>query len=180
MLFNISLWHLDGILGDLSGTSPFEDITDVEAELEKDAEEHGIYDLQQFAMEKHLEDFIISNWDNTSFGKKYELIEEDGDIKSQQYPTDVGPMDILAMDKDTGDYLVVELKKTRTSDAIVGQILRYMNWVDSNLAKGKKVKGAIIVPDTDMKLMYSLKGQKNIKLYTYKINFNVSRKVIEV
>jgi restriction system protein len=50
-------------------------------------------------MEKQLEDFIIHNWDNTELGKKYNLIIEDGELLSQQYRTDIGPIDILAKDK---------------------------------------------------------------------------------
>ena len=62
-------------------------------------------------MEKQLEDFIIANWDKTEFGKKYDLITEDGQMVSQQYPTSIGPIDILAKDKSTGNYVVIELKK---------------------------------------------------------------------
>ena len=47
-------------------------------------------------MEKQLEDFIIENWDKTEFGKKYDLIYEDGELISQQFPTTIGKIDILA------------------------------------------------------------------------------------
>ena len=40
-----------------------------------------------------MEDFIIQNWDRTELGKKYDLLYEDGDIKSQQYKTDIGIID---------------------------------------------------------------------------------------
>lgn len=82
-----------------------------------------------FALEKHLEDFLVANWKNTEFGKKFEIYEDVDGQTGQQYPTDTGPMDILTISKDKKCLLVVEVKRNRTSDAVVGQILRYMAYV---------------------------------------------------
>lgn len=130
--------------------------------------------MADFGMESHLEDFLIANWSKTIFGQNYDLIYEEGDLVSQQYQTAVGEIDILAISKDQQEYLVIELKKGRTSDAVVGQILRYMNWIKENLAKEKMVKGAIIILETDTKLSYSLKGREDIHLYTYEVNFKLN------
>lgn len=81
-----------------------------------------------FALEEHLEDFLVKNWANTELGKTYDIYEEDGE-KGQQYQTDTGPLDILALSKDKKRLLVVELKKGRASDTVVGQTLRYMSFV---------------------------------------------------
>ena len=64
-------------------------------------------------MESQLEDFIIQNWNESEFGKKYDLIIEDGELQSQQYRTDIGPIDILAKDKVTDEYVVIELKRIK-------------------------------------------------------------------
>lgn len=66
-----------------------------------------------FYMENQLEDFIIHNWEETDLGKKYNLIIEEGELLSQQYRTDIGRIDILARDKATKDYVVIELKKIK-------------------------------------------------------------------
>ena len=71
-------------------------------------------------MEEHLEDFLVKNWSHTEFGKDYDIYEEDGE-KGQQYQTDTGPLDILAISKDKKHLLVVELKKGRASDAWLGR-----------------------------------------------------------
>ena len=97
----------------------------------------AIIDPVSFVMEKHLEDFLVSNWPNTDLGKDYVIYEEDGE-KGQQYQTDTGPLDILAISKDKKRLLVVELKKGRASDAVVGQTLRYMSYVQEVLAEGGK------------------------------------------
>ena len=123
-------------------------------------------------MEKQLEDFIIENWDQSEFGKKYNLIEEDGVLKSQQYPTDIGKIDILAMDKVSEDYVVIELKRNQTSDDTVGQIARYMGWVEEHL-KCENVKGIIVCGKYDQKLDYARKRVKNVEVFLYQVNFNL-------
>ena len=54
-----------------------------------------------FYMEKQLEDFIIHNWDNTEFGKNFDLIYEDGELLSQQYRTKLDPSTYLQNIKKT-------------------------------------------------------------------------------
>lgn len=125
-----------------------------------------------FYLEKQLEDFIIANWESTSLGKNYELIIEDGELKSQQYRTDIGPIDILARDKETGAHVVIELKKGQTSDDTIGQIARYMGWVEEKL-NDNKVKGIIIATGYDKKLEYALKRMSGIEVYIYEIDFKL-------
>ncbi|OIO41550.1 hypothetical protein AUJ62_02655 [Candidatus Pacearchaeota archaeon CG1_02_32_21] len=126
-----------------------------------------------FYIEKALEEYLIENWDITPLGKEYELNEEDGELKSQQYPTDVGPIDILARDKKTKQYVVIELKKNKTSDVTVGQISRYMGWVQKNKSSGKTVKGIIISANYDEKLEYALMIVPNVEVYKYKVDFRL-------
>ncbi len=146
----------------------FKKIVSVETTQPTSEWSHGI-----FYMEKQLEDFIIENWKNTEFGKKYDLIYEGGEIKSQQYPTEIGPMDILAIDRVTNSYVVIELKKNQTSDDTIGQISRYMGWVREKLGD-KNVKGIIIAGTYDKKLDYALKVIPNIEVFIYKVEFKLS------
>ncbi len=125
-----------------------------------------------FYMEQQLEDFIIENWNETEFGKKYDLIVEGGDLLSQQYRTDIGTIDILVKDQNTDDYVVIELKKDQTSDDTIGQISRYMGWVKENL-KNDNVKGVIVCGKYDEKLDYALKIQNNIEVFLYEVNFSL-------
>jgi hypothetical protein len=125
-----------------------------------------------FYMEKQLEDFIIHNWPNTELGEKYDLIIEEGDLLSQQYKTDIGPIDILAKDKKTGSYVVIELKRNQTSDDTVGQLARYMGWVKEN-KKDKNVKGVIIAGSYDKKLDYAREMIPNIEVFIYQVDFKL-------
>jgi len=125
-----------------------------------------------FYMEKQLEDFIIHNWDKTELGKRFSLIIEDGELVSQQFRTEIGPIDILAKDKKTGDYVVIELKKNQTSDDTVGQITRYMGWIKKN-KNNPNVKGIIIAAEFDKKLEYALGAVQNIEVFLYQVDFKL-------
>jgi RecB family endonuclease NucS len=124
-------------------------------------------------MEQQLEDFIIENWDNTELGEKYDLIVEDGELKSQQYKTSIGNIDILAVDKVTKDYVVIELKRNQTSDDTVGQVTRYMGWVMEYLDY-PSVSGVIVVGKYDEKLYYAQKVVKNVEVFLYEVNFRLN------
>ena len=58
-------------------------------------------------------------------------------------------IDILAISKDQKEFLVIELKKGRASDIVMGQIQRYMGHIKNNLAGDKDVKGLIIALEDD-------------------------------
>lgn len=176
--YELTLWQLDGILGEISGNGPFGLPTDEEV-VDTELQDQGISDIANFGMESHLEEFLVANWDKTVFGKGYELIYEEGDLLSRQYATDIGFIDILAKAKSSEGYLVIELKKGRSTDSVVGQILRYISWVKEKLAEGKTVKGAIVVLDADDKLIYALKELSNITLYTYQVNFRLTPKKVK-
>lgn len=136
-----------------------------------------IEDPSIFALEKHLEDFLVQNWHHTELGKHYDIYEEDGEMVGQQYPSDTGPIDILAISKDKKEILVVELKKGRVSDVVIGQIQRYMGYVKEELAEDdQKVRGTIIAFEDDVKIHRALSVAPNIDFYTYKISFKLEKK----
>ena len=135
-----------------------------------------VEDPNVFALEKHLEDFLVKNWVSTELGVNYDIVEHEGEVVGQQYPSDTGPIDILAISKDRNEYLVVELKKGRASDAVVGQIQRYMGFVQEELLEdGQIVRGIIIALDDDLRLRRALQVTSNIDFYRYQINFNLIR-----
>jgi len=136
--------------------------------------DNTIEDPSEFALEKHLEDFLVKNWKQTELGKYYDIYEEDGELVGQQYPSDTGPIDILAISKDKSTILVVELKKGRVSDNVVGQIQRYMGYALEELAEvHQTVKGVIIGLEDDLKIRRALSVTNNIEFYRYQINFKL-------
>jgi len=136
-----------------------------------------IEDPSVFALEKHLEDFLVQNWKSTEIGKHYNIYEEDGEMVGKQYESDTGPIDILAISKDKKELLVVELKKGRVSDVVVGQVQRYMGYVKEELAEaGQTVRGVIIAFEDDIRIHRALSVAQNIDFYTYKIQFKLEKK----
>lgn len=133
-----------------------------------------VEDPTVFALEKHLEEFLIQNWSQTELGKHYDIYEEEGELVGQQYPTDTGNIDILAISKDKKTLLVVELKRGRASDNVVGQIQRYMGYVKDELAEtNQRVQGVIIALEDDLKIKRALSVANNIDFYRYQVSFKL-------
>lgn len=176
-----SLRNSAGSIGTVSNISKYaEEIENLISEnqpLKIISTDSTIEDPSIFALEKHLEDFLVQNWHYTELGKNYDIYEEEGERIGQQYPSDTGPIDILAISKDKKEILVVELKKGRVSDVVVGQIQRYMGYVKDELAeKNQKVKGVIVAFEDDVKIHRALSVAPNIDFYTYKISFKLEKK----
>ncbi len=130
-------------------------------------------DPSAFVLEKYLEDFIVSNF-QTIFKGELKIYEDADRNDGQQYSTDIGPIDILAVEPKSKSFVVIELKKGRPSDQVIGQILRYMGWVKQNLCvSGQSVKGLIICRDPDPKLAYALEMTNNIDVRYYSVSFKL-------
>jgi restriction system protein len=129
-----------------------------------------------FAMEKYLEEFLVANWASTELGKTHDIFSIDGEIVGQQYETDNGRMDILAISKDKKELLIVELKRGQASDKVVGQVQRYMGYAVEVLAEpGQTVRGAIIALDDDLSIRRALLVAPNIQFYRYKVDFKLEK-----
>jgi restriction system protein len=138
------------------------------------ATDSQVEDPSIFALERHLEDFLVANWASTELGKTHDVFEEEGELVGRQYPSDTGPIDILAIRKDKKELLVVELKKGRASDSVVGQTQRYMGYVMDELAEpGQNVRGCIIALEDDVRLRRALRATSNIDFYRYQVSFKL-------
>jgi len=127
-------------------------------------------------MENDLENFLV---DNLHLIDKDLKLYQDGQGKTgRQFFTEIGDIDLLCKKKD--DFVVIELKKGRSSDKVVGQISRYIGWVKEKLANGNNVKGIIIVHDFDPKLKYAVLANPiiDLKYYQIKIDFVTEQDII--
>jgi len=128
----------------------------------------------KFTMEKYLEEFIEANFSKIDFGANLKLYQDEENT-GRQYQTPIGKIDLLAVNEEKKEFVVIELKKDKSSDPVVGQILRYMGWVKENLAKDYNVKGIIIAKEKDEKLEYALKLMPNVTLFIYKVSFDIEK-----
>lgn len=129
----------------------------------------------RFALEEILEEFLVANWEHTEFGKSYNILTVDGKKVGQQFPSDTGPIDILALSKDEKEYLVIELKRGKANDRVVGQLLRYMGFVKKDLCQdGKTVRGAIVAHQDDLGMRNALSMVDDVEFYRYSIDFKLA------
>jgi hypothetical protein len=91
----------------------------------------------------------------------------------RQFTTPIGIIDLLCKDKKTGKFIVIEFKRGRGEDEVVGQILRYMGWVYINLAKtGDDVKGIIVCRSTTDKLEHAIFGTQSDLISIHEHSFD--------
>jgi hypothetical protein len=129
----------------------------------------------EFSLEAHLEEFIDKNWNGINFNRKLRRYTTDAQ-NGRQFPAGLWSIDFLCIDEDTGNLVVVELKKGKTSDATVGQVLRYISWVEEHVAeKGQAVEGIIIAREIDEALYYAVKNLSHINVLTYKVDFTLQK-----
>ena len=126
-------------------------------------------------IEVHVsEDFLVKNWDKTPLASEYKIFDSDNKF-GQQYRTDIGPIDILAERKDGKGFLVIELKRDRASDKVIGQILRYMGYVEKHLCTDNQtVSGCIIAQEKDQNLEYALTRTNDVEFLRYELNFRLT------
>jgi Endonuclease NucS len=145
---------------------------------ENTADGGGLYepmsdDSALFSLEKYLQEFIVSNWEKTPLSKTLDIYMEDEE-KAVEFNTNVGQIDILARNRSSGDWAVIELKKGRSDDAVVGQILRYMGWIRKHKAReGEKVIGIIITSAPSEKIKYAIYASPGIEFFNYKVSFDL-------
>ena len=125
-------------------------------------------------IEVHLEQWLVDHWNQVDFGAPLELYEEDGESVGQQYDTGaVGRIDLLCEDTSSGALVVIELKRGQRSDAVMGQLARYMGWVKEHLADGRDVEGIVLAPSFDDRLRYATKAVPGSRLLRYETRFEI-------
>jgi hypothetical protein len=121
--------------------------------------------ITERAVEEHLE----TNWHVTEFSRLgIELArEEKHGLPCRQVLTPRNTIDLLGYRAKAREWWVFELKKGRSSDAVVGQVGRYMTWVGDQAKRYESVRGAIIVGKVDENLKASVRSNDRLSLWQY-------------
>lgn len=125
-----------------------------------------IEDRTPFACEKDLQNHLAQVTSKLYFnGKILQLYQG---RKGVEFDTrEVGRIDLLFIDLEKNFY-IIETKLDRIPDKTIGQISRYMGWVDKNLNNSKKnVYGLIIGFNHNEKLKYAAIPHEKIYLFEY-------------
>jgi endonuclease len=126
-----------------------------------------------FALEYQLRDFIAHNLHMISIpGRRLRLYVDPSGQNGIEYPSAVGPIDILAVD-ESGDLVVFELKRTRSPDQAIGQLARYMGWVKLTIAEDRDVHGVVVAGTITENLRYAASVIPNVSLFEYAVQFHL-------
>jgi restriction system protein len=128
-----------------------------------------------FILEAHLEAFLAGNWKSINWGRLLRICEGPDGKSGHQFVTPIGRLDFLCIDQVTDALVVVELKRGRPSDMVIGQIARYMGYVRSHLAMpGQAVEGLIVSHEADDALRYAVAAFPVLAVMTYEVTFELS------
>jgi len=139
---------------------------------ENDSSEQEINDdkIQEFAYEKDLQNFLSKNLEIIESGL---TLFEDGDINGIEYPAGGRFIDILALDKND-DFVVIEVKVSKGYDRVIGQLLRYMAWIEQNQAENhQKVRGIIISKNISNDLKLACSKIQDVSLFEYDLSITL-------
>jgi endonuclease len=126
----------------------------------------------EFLLEKDLQRYLAENLDCIEPGLS--LYQEDG-IGGVEFDAGGRRIDILAVDLH-GALVVIELKVSKGYDRVVGQLLRYMNWIRKELADpGQRVRGLIVCRAMSEDLRLACASIQDVELLEYRLSVAVTR-----
>jgi hypothetical protein len=146
-----------------------------ETERAEDSEEiEGEVEYQQtgFAYESDLRDFLSQNLTIIEHGLR--LYEDEG-ISGVEFPVGSRFIDLLAIDKNN-NYVVIELKVSKGYDRVIGQLLRYMAWIEANQAEStQKARGIIIAREISDDLHLAASKIPDVELFEYDLSVSLRK-----
>ena len=141
--------------------------------LGSDEQDEMSADEAWFTLEYQLRDFLASNLGSVPVnGHRLRLFVSPDGRDGVEYPSAVGPIDILAID-ESGAFFVFELKRANSPDRALGQLARYMGWVAQTIGKEKEVFGVIVAKAISENLRYAVSVMPNVSLYEYEVSFRL-------
>ncbi len=128
----------------------------------------------QFLLEKDLQNYLARNLQVIEPGLRL-YVDESEAITGIEVEAGGRRIDILAIDQ-SNCLVVLELKVSKGYDRVVGQLLRYVNWVRKELADpGQKVRGIILCRTMTEDLRLACAGVPNIELFEYQLSVTVKQ-----
>jgi hypothetical protein len=126
-----------------------------------------------FSLEYQLRDFLAANLETIKMNdKRLRLYVDPTGRDGIEFPTAVGPIDILAVDQNS-DFIIFELKRANSPDRAVGQLARYMGWVQQTIGRDRKVSGVIVAKTISQNLRYAVSVVPNVSLFEYQVEFHL-------
>ena len=125
-----------------------------------------------FAYESDLRDFLAKNLTIIESGLR--LYQDEG-ISGTEFPVGGRFIDLLATDKHN-NYVVIELKVSKGYDRVIGQLLRYMAWIEKNQAEPtQKVRGIVIAREISDDLHLASSKIPDVELFEYDLSVSLRK-----
>jgi len=121
---------------------------------------------REFAYERDLKNFLSKNLHIIE--ADLTLYQDEDGITGIEFPVGGRFIDILAID-GSGALVVIELKVSKGYDRVIGQLLRYIGWIERNLAENKKVRGVIVASAITEDLKLACSRLQGVKLFEYEL-----------
>jgi hypothetical protein len=154
------------------GAKPQESIIDEALGDEEGSDDIESY-LTAYSLEDQLRDFLAQNISAIPIeGKRLRLYVGPAGKDGIEYPTDVGKIDILAMDDDE-QFVIFELSLARSVDHAISRLSCNMGWVSQTIGRDKTVRGVIVARQISDNLRYSVTVVPNVSLFEYEVRFEL-------
>lgn len=151
---------------------PLIEIDNVRQAVLSDVIDEEISQSTGFAYESDLRDFLAKNLTLIEVGLR--LYQDEG-ISGVEFPVGGRFVDILAIDK-LNNYVVIELKVSKGYDRVIGQLLRYMAWIDTNQAEPtQNVRGIIIAREISGDLHLAASKIPDVELFEYDLSVSLRK-----
>jgi endonuclease len=126
----------------------------------------------EFAYERDLKHFLARNLSLIELGLR--LFEEE-EVSGLEFPVGGRFIDILAVDT-RNNLVVIELKVSKGYDRVVGQLLRYMAWIEQNQVEpDQQVRGIIIARTISEDLRLACTRVEGVSLFEYELAVTLRR-----
>jgi len=117
----------------------------------------------------------LGNWNMVNWGRPLSLWQGTDETSGHQLSTPIGRLDLLCVDTSADALVVVELKRGRPADRVIGQVARYMGWVRMHLAtNSQSVEGIVVAHERDDRLRYAAAAVPGLTILTYHVTFQLA------
>jgi hypothetical protein len=174
------LFQIDGshfrLYAPATDPAPIHSKLDATISQEKFIEPTEVQSPSEFAYESDLRDFLAKHLSLIEPG--LQLYQDEG-ITGVEFPAGGRSIDILTLDAERR-FVVVELKVSRGYDRVVGQLLRYVNWIKKKHAEpGQSVRGIIVAREISEDLKLACSDLPNVSLYEYELSVTLRKVVVD-
>ena len=126
------------------------------------AQEAAPEDREDRLLESAIEDYIVGHWSETPFA------QAGVDLHDRQYAIPTGVVDLVGWQRASRSWWIIELKRGKAEDRVVGQLLRYTGWFREEALRPKEgLRGVILAREASDKLRYAVSEIPHAEVWTF-------------